>query len=233
MLPHMVPFKAEHFYRERLARWCDGRVLPCSQDVRRSINFLRTLQRYATPRVFSAALHTVLNSWCTARRMKEEDKGCRFKCRDTAADSLEHYSRCPVLRTFAVDKLGLPPETVTGMSCWAGMSADDAHDIQIVKGVLLYTAFRTFNTARHAALPMDTAAINYTLDHFLHKALDRSTQANAALLASTRRARHRAAGLPEGVGTMEDTSSSALSLPMRRGSDDNNAGGARRRRRVA
>ena len=102
------------------------------------------------PRVWTAVFSTVCNRWCTARRFQEltEESRCRFGC-STGYDSLEHYSNCPHLATFAVNRLRLAENCWKGIACWCLVSEAQPSDKFLAKlAILVYCAYTAFNSLR-------------------------------------------------------------------------------------
>ena len=100
--PRIVPWAV---LDRRLARW---RALqtdpPWPRKIRqRFCEVLQTLE--STPKATRwAYFRTILNGWCTARRFQGR-RMCPF-CRH-GEDSLEHFSRCPLVRDVGNKKLNL------------------------------------------------------------------------------------------------------------------------------
>ena len=78
------------------------------------LTHVKALAGQVTPRVQAAVLSTLYNRWTTKRRFQQDPtNGCLLRC--GGDDSIEHYLRCPTLRTFLSNRLGLP---VTQADMW-------------------------------------------------------------------------------------------------------------------
>ena len=98
------PYDEEHRMRHKLQRW-NLMVLP-RWAATRALDRLNYLHKHAPPRVSAAALSTLWNRWTTARRFQFFSPCC-LGCSDTAADSIEHYAHCPLVRRAAETELRL------------------------------------------------------------------------------------------------------------------------------
>ena len=104
MLRRKEPYDEEHRMRHKFQRW-NLTVLP-RLAATRALNRLNYLDKHAPPRVGAAALSTLWNRWTTARRFQFFSPCC-LGCSDTAADSIEHYAHCPLVRRAAKTELRL------------------------------------------------------------------------------------------------------------------------------
>ena len=69
---------------------------------RRALTNLHSLRRLCTPRVCSAVMRTVWNGWCTNRRFQKDSLfsgACVLGCGGYTKDSIEHYARCPRVKS--------------------------------------------------------------------------------------------------------------------------------------
>ena len=98
------PYDAEHRMRHKFQRW-NLTVLP-RWAAARAFTRLNYLHEHAPPRVSAAALSTLWNRRTTARRFQLFAPRC-LGCSDTAADSIEHYAHCPLIRSAAETELRL------------------------------------------------------------------------------------------------------------------------------
>ena len=140
--------------RHKMQRWqLPGPPAVMATRVLRRLNALKPL---AAPRVSAAVLSTLWNRWTTGCRFQRQDI-CFLGCSPTAADSIEHYACCPIIRTAAQRFLGLhmrpwlhalcdfmlatgPPSTPRPSRACLTRSA-----------ILLYAAHTTTNAAGHRA----------------------------------------------------------------------------------
>ena len=130
---------------------------------------LHMLKRLVAPKVIGAVFTTLWNGWCTHRRFQRrhwESNRCRFKCSDSAEDSLEHYCRCPTVLRVAkhVFRFSYPNEM--GLDIWALNSAwlDDLHNMRSF-ALLIDGAYNAFNTFRYTAAHNDHDAYHGIQQH--------------------------------------------------------------------
>ena len=133
--------------RARLHRWnLPGLPLRTS---RRALRRLAALRARCPPRVAAAALSTLWNRWCTARRFQRVGN-CVLGC-GGREDSIEHYARCSRTRAFAASFLrpgfaaGEGPEML--MLTHGRLEDPDA---LVRAGVLVYAVYRTTERLRRA-----------------------------------------------------------------------------------
>ena len=96
----LCPFDLEERIRLKMKRWCfkdaPGHVAA------RLVNNFATFCGKLPPAVISTYFRALWNGVPTSRRMETckdfKTVPCVFKCSSTAADSLEHYCRCPKLQ---------------------------------------------------------------------------------------------------------------------------------------
>ena len=77
----------------------------------RLLQLFRLLRAAVPPRVLAALWRTAWNGWVTGRRMRTlpgQLGRCIFGC-PHAADAIEHYACCPVVRGWGAGALRLPP----------------------------------------------------------------------------------------------------------------------------
>jgi hypothetical protein len=126
---------------------------------------LRRMVRLRTlipPRVSAAVLSTLWNRWATKRRVEQRWGPCTLRCSPTAADSLEHYAHCPVIRQAAIEHLNLrlrgwPYGLTDFMMATGPLSAPHPSESILVRTALLvYATYMVTNAARHQS-PADSA----------------------------------------------------------------------------
>ena len=102
------------------------------------------------PRVIAAVFGTAWNRWVTARRFQNrgaQGNLCVLGCGAGTNDSIEHYSRCRVLRHCHSEHLGVTAEWL--LPIWLGC-ADQLSDEQRAKGALgVYVSYRLTNLGRN------------------------------------------------------------------------------------
>ena len=137
--------------RHKLQRWqLPGPPAITATRVLRRLNALKPL---VAPRVSAAVLST---RWTTGRRFQRQDI-CVLGCSPTAADSIEHYACCPVIRTAAQRFLGLhmrpwPHALCDFMLATGPPSAPHPSRACLTRSaILLYAAYTMTNAARNKA----------------------------------------------------------------------------------
>ena len=153
MLRKKEPYDEEHRMRHKLQRW-NLTVLP-RWAATRALNRLNYLHKHAPPRVSAAALSTLWNRWTTARRFQFFSPCC-LGCSDTAADSIEHYAHCPLVRRAAETELRLQlrewPHALGDFMLITRPTCNDPRVTQeriLLRMALLVAAvYRVTNTAR-------------------------------------------------------------------------------------
>jgi hypothetical protein len=167
---------------------------------------LTQLKRLAPPRVAAAVFGTDWNRWCTFRRFQQRNNPlntCKVGCGGEAEDSIEHYSRCKILRKLHKDELGLEADWL--LPLWLGLGGRNGEEkmnsnLQHFSGALgAYAAYRTTNLARHsqgltaagAAQAFRQALLEGTAGHatatkMLHQLRSRSRPPQGAGSASER-----------------------------------------------
>ena len=71
---------------------------------RRAFGAAHRLHGMVPPRIIAAIVRTWYNGWCTGRRFQQSGT-CIFGCQ--YEDSIEHYSRCPIVMNFGHRYLNL------------------------------------------------------------------------------------------------------------------------------
>ena len=134
--------------REKLQRW-NLPVLPRRLGDR-FVRQMARLRELVPPRVAAASFSVAWNRWCTARRFQRRDalsNFCQLGCGGDAEDSLEHYGRCRVLRTFHSRHLALHHSWL--FPWWIGAAEEQSEADALVAGALgAYVAYRATNAAR-------------------------------------------------------------------------------------
>ena len=140
--------------RQKLQRW----QLPGPPAVvaARVLRRLHTLKPLVAPRMSAAVLSTLWNRWTTGRRFQRQDV-CVLGCSPAAADSIEHYACCPIIRTAARRFLGLHmrpwPHALCDFMLTTGppSAAHPSRACLTHSAILLYVAYNITNAARHKA----------------------------------------------------------------------------------
>ena len=142
--------EAESRIRYKLSRWkLPG--MPRTNAVRMQKN-LQLLSGLVPPRVCAAVFGTAWNRWCTRRRFQQRASSsniCKFGCSLSAEDSLEHYSRCRVVRECHRCELGLSSGWL--LPEWIGTHSINREDRdRSLWAVGAYATYKVYNAARHA-----------------------------------------------------------------------------------
>ncbi len=145
--------KALQFLRKRLQRW--KLVTPLGIAVRRASRNISTINKRCPARVAAAYLRTLLNGWCTERRMRTlnpgtaSKRGCVFGC-GGGDDSIEHYAHCSMisqtLETYSSHGLALDNFLLIGAN-----QSSQAILLQARKLYAIYVAHGPFDMM--AAIP--------------------------------------------------------------------------------
>ena len=130
---------------------------------------LLTLHSLVAPRVSAAALSTLWNRWTSARRFQRE-ASCVLGCREQA-DSIEHYVRCPVVRSFAGSFIQMQIPAALAMQYF--MLADDSlEEPQNLTrmGIVIYAVYRATEHIRRSC-PAEPVVVQQMLQQFAREAV--------------------------------------------------------------
>ena len=120
------------------------------------------LSKIVTPRVHAAVFTTIWNGWCSERRYQRRRSSanvCKFKCGTDAEDSLEHYSKCPVVLKVARGYLHFSYPLEEAINLWTLCNHWVAHDGNMRSlALLIYGSYMAHNTIRHNGIGEDTQA---------------------------------------------------------------------------
>ena len=169
---------AENRIREKLHRWMDVQAAgPSDHSARMMIagpprwvaarvtRRLQRLPKLVPPRICSAAFRTVFNGWCTARRFQNHgpEHTCLMGCSSNAADSIEHYSRCPVTRELFRKKLRIELHPTKALSCFAMTTKEQSEDEILALSMLgVYAIYMRTNHYRAQRKPTNSKhAVQY------------------------------------------------------------------------
>ena len=149
--------------REKLARWhlglAAGQLRPADRPdvltdnwMGRTVahNFQR-LARLVPPRTVAAVWSTIWNRWHTHRRHQgrdEEDDHCVFTCSCNAADSVEHYRYCPVVRRAGFNHLDLREAELTSRAFFLVEPELQSDEALTKVAILIYGVYRAVHTCR-------------------------------------------------------------------------------------
>ena len=148
-----LPYMLESRIRDKISRW--GFSEPAGWVARRITKNFELFSKRLPPATISSYLRALWNGVPTSRRMASlksfQQRNCVFNCSATAADSLEHYCRCHVLRK-AVSSVAHTSAAVlrhpAGIDLFfarvRGLSLED----RIVCARLVYTSSRLIHFAR-------------------------------------------------------------------------------------
>ena len=137
-----------HFrIRRKLARWrLPGRPRIVAERFERHLQAIRAS---VPPRVSAAVFGTAWNRWITARRFQNRNDQvnvCVLGCGADTNDSIEHYSRCKVLRRCHAEFLGINADWL--LPVWLG-TAEQLTTEDRTRGALgVYVSYRLTNLGR-------------------------------------------------------------------------------------
>ena len=104
----MVRYSCEERIRRRINRW--KFTDPPAHATNRIMNNIDVMKKAVPPAVRASYFRALWNGVPTSRRMASMKgyivRNCVLNCSDTAADSIEHYCHCPVLRSLLADGCG-------------------------------------------------------------------------------------------------------------------------------
>ena len=170
-------FYTEERLRHRLTRWHMG-GFP-GRTARTAHRNLLRLKALAPPRVRAAVLSTLFNRWTTNRRMRKLSAApgqCRLGCKPEAADSLEHYFHCQVLRDWIRVRLH-EAEPEYPIERW--LLATTLSDAQLGRtAVAIYVAYRATQHLRHKC-SVSSAYITHHMNQLFHEAVRGSSALQA------------------------------------------------------
>jgi hypothetical protein len=137
--------------RKKLRRWkLPGPPARVAQRVLRNLCSLPTL---VCPRVAAACFSTLWNRWTTERRFDRRgspENRCLLGCSPTAEDSIEHYCRCPVVRSFADRFLQLRLTSENGLEYFMLAPFSSEEKVMLTRAaVMIYATYNTINRIRY------------------------------------------------------------------------------------
>ena len=157
LLRSQTKFDAEARVRQNLERF----GLRDRRQAALSLRRLRALGQAVPPRVWASVFGCIWNRWPTARRMQQIGSHCLLGC-GLGEDSLEHYSDCPVVVSFARQKLDIHMKFSRRMHYWTLAATEDSETCQAGwwsrLALLEYAVCRTTNAARHTSRSTATQA---------------------------------------------------------------------------
>ena len=122
---------------------------------------LSKLKHLVAPRVVSAVFGTIWNRWCTTKRYQQAVAPCRF-CHSIRGDSIEHYSRCRVVRRCCDRMLRLDGKVhATLHSFTLACPALYRRTDLACQALLIYGTYTSFNTVKHRKGHYDDAEEAY------------------------------------------------------------------------
>ena len=130
------------------------------------------------PRISAAVLSTAWNRWCTDRRFQRpHQRGCCLGCGGTE-DSIEHYSRCHLVHTFAGKFLCLDFPRARGLELFTFAFDGWATQKDRVKaGILIYVVFRVTETIRRDERVVTDEIVEHMLQQACREAVKRHSGA--------------------------------------------------------
>ena len=141
----------EHRVRGKPERW--KLQDPPAHVAQRILRRLSRLCKLVTPRVNAAYFSTLWNRWATARRFQLRGTpacACVLGCPGLAEDSIEHYARCPTVRTVAAKFLRIEAGGDYDLQRFLITEKGDPDDATLVcRAVLVYATNMATNHFRH------------------------------------------------------------------------------------
>ena len=168
---------AEDRMRTRLTRW--GLMGPELCLGRRAARRLHSLRELTAPRVVTAALSSLWNRWCTARRFQRRGP-CVLQC-GCGDDSIEHYAFCGVVRRFSWSFLRLqwaPMDSLAHLLLLGSAQSDPT--TLVLSAVRTYAVWRVTESARRSP-PTPTSSLQRMLEQAAREAV-RGHDRSAALV---------------------------------------------------
>jgi len=165
--------------REKIDRWleCKGNEVgwglpgPPAHIVRRMLRHLQKLPVLVPPRVCAAVLRTFFNGWCTERRFQRRycsSNICMLGCRAGAEDSIEHYCRCPALRTVLKSRLRVSVPNFKGLSFWLmNDSCVEEEELLICSALINYAGYMATNMFRNSTRAANNEVAANAISQFI------------------------------------------------------------------
>ena len=117
-------------------------------------------------------LSTAWNRWCTDRRFQRTpQRGCVLGC-GACEDSIEHYSRCGLVHTFAGKFLRLDFARARGLELFTFAFDGWSGDREKVKAsILIYAVYRVSETLRRDGAVLAEETIDLMLQQACREAV--------------------------------------------------------------
>ena len=140
----------------------------------RALNGLQALRRWTPPGGRAAVFRLIWNQWPTARRFQRRNSSgnhCVLGCPGLAEDSIEHYCRCHIVRSFARrrrlglvfnDGYALPSWTMTPSSDYG---TEDRKSKGIRTALCVYAVYGATNAARQTGGVEESVAHGLLAQH--------------------------------------------------------------------
>ena len=130
---------------------------------------LQRLHSLAPPRVCAAAWRVISNAWCTHRRFQKRTSvhnTCLLGC--GGEDSIEHYSRCAIVKDALFRKCRISLEPRRGLAVFC-MATDEQRpdDVLALTMLCVYAVYMTTNHYRTTSNNDSTAAKNCIGQHII------------------------------------------------------------------
>ena len=115
---------------------------------------LKKIATLTTPRVHAAVFGAIWNRWCTLRRFQQRGR-CRLCQQPSTEDSIEHYSRCAIVRRVAQKRLRLDSSTQVNIHTFTCTNPLLHTEEQLTRAALLiYATYRALNHQRMSETPL-------------------------------------------------------------------------------
>ena len=181
----LQPQLGEEHVRHRLARFMDPDAPRPSDTIshnflipgvplhvaRRVFTNFKRLPKLVPPRVCSAVWRCIFNSWCTKRRFQQRSSAtntCCLGCGGAAEDSIEHYSRCQIVKDILYTKFRIDLHPRRGLATFC-MAAPEQHsdDVLALTTLVVYGVYQATNFYRHNDTRNPTAGKNSVIQHII------------------------------------------------------------------
>ena len=127
------------------------------------------LSKIVAPRVHAAAFKTLWNGWTSERRFQRRrghNNRCRFRCSESAEDSIEHYCRCGVIIEVARSYFNMHYPAEEALNIWAlNTHWVDRQEVMTCVALLIYGAFNAFNSIAHHGISSKAQAHKCIIQH--------------------------------------------------------------------
>ena len=182
-------YNQEHVMCGILNYWSIKNV-PSGILTRRAIRYLHHAFKLVPVKVVLVLFRTWFNGWCTARRFQIKNSHCLLGCTSAfGEDSIQHYAHCPVVISFAQQRLSLPASCIGGLLNFLCLERDIDDDVRVLQLLLLFAVYNATNCIRYTKPVVSLIAMSEFLLQYLHQGASQmsSTQKVVHNLVTTQR----------------------------------------------